>query len=248
MDEIDPTELKNYLLGSVTDDVRERLEQRLMTEDTVFEELEAAEDDLIDEYLGNDLSATERESFVSHFLAAPERLQRLAFAKSFKAYVDRIPAKKKGLSLGQFWTSRSPLFRFASAVAVLAIAVGAAWLYLSQTRPTHTFASLTLAPSAATRELGAAPTRIALPADIDELRISLKLPFGTNPATLDHVNLLSEAGGTQRLEISARQPDAVNLVVPKRLLSRGQYALKLFERNTSGTEQPVNGSYLFTVE
>src|ERR1051325_3474947 len=84
----DQTIIKQYLLGELSDDAqRQQVEQRLLTDDDFFQELEISEDELIDQYLAGTLTPAERRNFESHFLAAPERRRKLGFARALSKYV-----------------------------------------------------------------------------------------------------------------------------------------------------------------
>ena len=92
--------LKSYLLGDLNPEEQERIEKRLMIETAVFEQLQCMEDELIEDYLEGTLAGNERESFENFFLTAPERKQKLRFAKSLKRYVSSHKPKE---SLGAVW-------------------------------------------------------------------------------------------------------------------------------------------------
>jgi CHAT domain-containing protein/lipopolysaccharide biosynthesis regulator YciM len=80
----DQNAVRQYLLRQLSEDEQRIIEQRLLTEDDLFEELEIAEDELIDEYLAGELSVDEHKTFEQNFLVAPERKQKLRFAKALK--------------------------------------------------------------------------------------------------------------------------------------------------------------------
>lgn len=79
--------LRQYLLGELSDDSRQRVEETLLTDDDFYQELLIAEDELVDEYLAGALPAGARERFESHFLVTQARRQKLSFASSFRKYV-----------------------------------------------------------------------------------------------------------------------------------------------------------------
>ena len=127
--------LKSYLLGELGPDERHRLEQRLMTDSDVFEELHRIEDELIDDYLEGGLSGRERERFENFFLAAPERKQRLSFAKSLKRYLaahksesgQQVPGSD---FLHSFVHSRNLVLKWALAASILLMIAGGSWSVL----------------------------------------------------------------------------------------------------------------------
>ena len=79
--------IRLYLLGEVTDREREQVEQQLMTDGEYFSLFLKTEESLIDEYVKGELSSYERVPFETHFLSAPERRDRLEFAKSLNRYI-----------------------------------------------------------------------------------------------------------------------------------------------------------------
>src|SRR5690242_2863412 len=79
--------LRRYLLGQLSDDVREEVEQDFLSREEVFQELLMLEDELIDEYLSGKLKATDRRAFEQHFLATQERNEKLKFGRAFNRYV-----------------------------------------------------------------------------------------------------------------------------------------------------------------
>jgi CHAT domain-containing protein len=82
--------VKQYLLNQLTDAERQEIELRLLTDDAFSAELEIAEDELIDEYVANELSKDERRRFHEHFLTNPERESKLQSSQAVKRYFDRI--------------------------------------------------------------------------------------------------------------------------------------------------------------
>ena len=87
-------ELRQYLLGDLTEEARRRVEQRLLTEPDFLEELLAGEEELVDEYAGDELSGDERLKFERHFLCTTERRQQLSFARALSRYVSESEAKE----------------------------------------------------------------------------------------------------------------------------------------------------------
>jgi hypothetical protein len=122
--------LKRYLLGQLDEQEQQRLEREIMTDNHTFEQISAAEDELVEEYLEGSLSAREREKFENHFLSTPERRQELKLAKALRKYVP----SQKSASKVSFWESllallgAQPAFlkHALSAVLVLAV-VGGVW-------------------------------------------------------------------------------------------------------------------------
>jgi hypothetical protein len=179
MNDKDLLQLKEYLLGKTSDEVREQLEQKLMTVDEVYDEVEAAEAELIDEYLRNELSAADRAKFEEHFLAVPERRENVRFAQAFQRYLSALPqpVPSQNSFFDRVWTFQPFFVRAAAAFAVVLIVVGGVWI-LSRDKTPQTFASLSLTISSGDRAEGAQSTKVTLPSNVDALKISLKIPPG----------------------------------------------------------------------
>jgi CHAT domain-containing protein len=79
--------LRAYLLGTAPTQDQERIELRLLGEDGFAEQLMIAEEDLIDDYLGNLLNEAERTQFETYFLCTPQRQQKLIAARAFHRYL-----------------------------------------------------------------------------------------------------------------------------------------------------------------
>lgn len=79
--------LRRYLLGQLPDAEKEALEKELMVNGDLFEELLAAEDELIDDYLSRELITIDRAALESHFLSTPERHDQLRFGRVFNRYL-----------------------------------------------------------------------------------------------------------------------------------------------------------------
>ena len=92
LDSKDREEVRLYLLGRLKPEhLSELLEERIMTEQDYYEELLVIEDEVIDQYLANELSRDEREAFEQYFLRTPERARKLSFARAFTKYVAAAP-------------------------------------------------------------------------------------------------------------------------------------------------------------
>lgn len=261
----DHNELRQYLLGDLTQEARQRVEQRLLTENNFLEELLLGEEELIDDYVGGDLSDEDRLKFEQHFLSTPERHRQLRFALALSLYTLNTTEKAGSKSaearppappteptwaerFRAFWNSRAWALA-AMTLAVVIIAGSWLWLLRPRTSPPQTFATLNLPAGVSNRAEGAQASKVRLPLNADALRISLMLPEGATPAASYRVELMSDNGETRSLKVAGQDAHSVSVVIPVAQLARGRYALKLFTTNADGTEQRVSGdSYLFTVE
>lgn len=131
-----------YLLGGASKAERERIEAELFADEDAFQEMLAAEDDLIDDYARGELSADERKQFEKRFLTSSEGRARVQFARSFAAASGPRPISPAAAGPS---TDSSPGF-FAlifgrpgvlqAALATIAVAaiVGFSWLLVERSR------------------------------------------------------------------------------------------------------------------
>src|ERR1700741_358804 len=76
--------LREFLLGELADEERERIESLYLTDDETRERVLDAEQDLIEEYLEGSLSRAKKERFVLRYARTVEQRQRLRITKSIK--------------------------------------------------------------------------------------------------------------------------------------------------------------------
>jgi hypothetical protein len=77
--------LRSYLLGELREEEADRLEQRLLEEDELFELAEAVEADLLAAVDGGGLAPAERERVLRRLASSPQGRERLALARSLNA-------------------------------------------------------------------------------------------------------------------------------------------------------------------
>lgn len=196
--------IRDYLLGSLLSEQQAQFEERLLTSDQVYEELVIVEDELIDQYLREDLPASERESFESHFLAAPEHQEKVRFARTFRKYVaaesavrplegaaiplseretiefpqpkTSRPAKSRAFGFLPF---RNPIYGYAMAAAVLVVAAGVTWMVWhnlnSGPRDPGRVLSFVLTPGLS-RGHDDGSNKLTVPGDIGTVRLQLLMP------------------------------------------------------------------------
>ncbi|HEX8774713.1 MAG TPA: hypothetical protein VF735_14170 [Pyrinomonadaceae bacterium] len=143
---IDEASLRRYLLGLLASDEQQQVEERLLIEDQYFERLLVIEDELIDQYLSDELSRQEREKFNQIFLSTPERYEKLRFAKDLKSYLAAAtPAAQPSAVVTEstransvwdaflaFW--QRPVVGFSLALMFLLTAFGSGWLLIKMRR------------------------------------------------------------------------------------------------------------------
>jgi len=82
----DAKQIELYLVGALPEAETERLDELSLTDDSFAERLRAAENDLVDAYARGELSADLVEAFNAHYLASPNRREKVHFALAFQTF------------------------------------------------------------------------------------------------------------------------------------------------------------------
>lgn len=80
--------IHRYLLGDLPEEEQSALEQVFLDDGEVFEQVWAAENDLVDRYVRGKLTPAEKHLFEENYLASPAHCERLAFAKKLVQAAD----------------------------------------------------------------------------------------------------------------------------------------------------------------
>ena len=243
--------IRQYLLGQLAEEEQQAIEQRLLTEDALFEELEVTEGELFDEYVSNELTPIDRKQFEQYFLSTPERQRELKFAAGLREYVAKKSTVTKGSWLERTplaWFGQTQLSRIAAIAALLVVIGGAFWFTRLDRHPPTSYAAFTLTISNNDRAGSGSATEVNLPLTAEAVRLYLKLPEALDQATHFRVELLKESGETLNVEKVALIEQSAVIELPATQLSRGQYALKLYVVKPDGTEERINGSYFLSVK
>jgi len=240
----DEARIRAYLLGHLSDEEQEKIEERLMVEDDLFEELEVSKGELIEEYRANELAQSEQQWFKQHYLASAEGRQSHVFALALDSLKSSIPAPKRLTwfeRLQSFLKTRTWAIALATSTALVLIVVG---LFIFRSTPQASYA-VSLNNTISSRSSGDArfPT-VPLSPDIGELRITLVLPEGVARGT-DYRVVLDDRSQTTTLKPTSHDENSVLVVIPTKSLHEGPYALNLYAIKADGTEQPVTGEYRF---
>src|SRR4030095_1345859 len=131
--------IRQYLLGDLSEEWQAKVQDRLLCDSEFFDRLVIEENELIDDYLRGALTEEQEEKFKSYFLAAPERRQKLSFAKALNKRISEEAPSRPGIEESP---RRKHLFgpkgfsppRFAAvAVAALIFVVGV-WVAIENAR------------------------------------------------------------------------------------------------------------------
>ena len=112
--------MRQYLLGALSEAEQAALEARYLGDDDAFEEMVRVEHQLVDSYVQGRLPPSERTQFEQHYLAHPDRRERVQFASALqKKSRGRTRLKPRPILGGKswwpccaasrsFWPERSP--------------------------------------------------------------------------------------------------------------------------------------------
>ena len=135
MSTTDAGELSRYLLGELDDEACATLEQEYFARHEAFDRVWIAEDELIDDYLADRLTADERARFERHYLATPDHQARLAIARELAAASrasEPTAQRRNSTPARRRWPAT---WQAASVAALVLIAVGGAWMLRGRTVP-----------------------------------------------------------------------------------------------------------------
>jgi len=127
------------LLGLCSQAERERIESEYFDNQTAFQAMLTAEDDLIDAYARGELTDEERRKFEKHFLTSMRGRERVQFARGFAGAVSysplvamRAPATVlNNLKSFQWWLGAP---RLAMVTAVIIMVIALSWLFVERRR------------------------------------------------------------------------------------------------------------------
>src|SRR5215212_1890197 len=123
----DQTRIREYLLGHLSDEEQQKIEERLMVEDELFQELEISKGELIEDYCAGELTEKEHNWFEQHYLSSPEGRQRHTFTVALNCLKRPVPVLQPVTLFEQL---RSFFQRWAvpiAATAALVVAIAVGW-------------------------------------------------------------------------------------------------------------------------
>ena len=130
--------MRRYLLGQLAEGDAEEVELRLLADADLSDRLEAAESELIDQYLEGELPTEERAQFEIYFLKAPERRDDLALTAALRNAARKRASDERPVTHPAISGTRSgarhffaPVYLKAAAVVIIALGMGlGAWFFV----------------------------------------------------------------------------------------------------------------------
>jgi hypothetical protein len=252
--------IRDYLLGQLPEGELEALDERVVVDKDFYEELLIVEDELVDEYLNNELTKSEQESFEKYFLITPERHQKLIFSKDLKTYLDNkqenpvpepepqpvpdvnrkvvVPPPKPKPWYYSFLPIRTPALAYAAMALVILVIAGGLFVISRINGPDEPGPVYTMVLSAgSTRGGGDTEKKFSLPpgSGTVELRPQLR---GNEYATYEAVLLADDNSEIARADnLQATNDNGVRILkwrLPARLVRPDDYSLKINGKTDQG--------------
>ena len=137
--------IARYLLGELSEEQQIEIEDRAFADKQYLASITAVENDLIDEYVRNELSGAERQRFEKKFLASAERRKRVEFARALAGVMEEQAVSKKIVvrkteswtwldAIYAFINGLAPTARIAFVSAVPLLFIGAGYLFIETLR------------------------------------------------------------------------------------------------------------------
>jgi hypothetical protein len=254
--------IRRYLLGDLSDAETGAVESRYLTDDALYEDLEIAEEQLIDSYVAGELSGSERRQFQRLFRSPSRRarveLARILFRRN-SSQSNPLPStvQEKASSwanhLLNSWRGRSPLVKLAMGTASALLFVGVSLMAIKalKQRPgisSHSAVSFELVTSDV-RGGSSLPT-LVIPGGAEQVELKLFLEGGkytTYQATL------KTASGDAIWQEGSLEPTNtghaifISVTLPARLLSAGGSFVILLESGIENVPHRIVGEYAFKV-
>lgn len=125
---IDDERLVQYLLGALSEQDTERLDELSIADDGIALRLRTLENDLVDGFVRGELSDSVSEQFRASFLASPHRRRKVDFADLLVAFENRRASAKPA----RHW--RRAFFQWAPVAASLVVAIAAGAFFVENQR------------------------------------------------------------------------------------------------------------------
>jgi hypothetical protein len=267
--------LRQFLLGKVDDEERQRIESLFVTDRLSRDSVLAAEQELIDDYLEDMLSPADRESFLLRYGNTPEQQRKLRIAKSIQELASRTPDSIEA-GISTVWTRvlervrLRPVFVIPVAVTfIMAIMITAVWyLKLQPENKQHLVVEQELARLNSPASLSQTPpgtsvlvlrpisvrsaeTRPEFVPGADTRFVELRLIWIRKERCSTYQAVIRRSGDEESFTVRQLEPqtesgELLHLRLPADMLMRGLYQVELSGVGSDGAIGPSE-EYTFTV-
>ncbi len=223
IESVDDQALRRYVLGTLIEDARLALEERLISEPELFDSLKLVEDELLEAYVDGTLPEADRSPLERQIKANSEWRQRMTmFRLLARRAADSAPVKRVASSGFTYWAAHqletNAWWRRAVAASVVALIASNVWFVLTTSRLLPTRPSGPAAPGLQTAQPPGQP------AQPSSQRPALPVPAPTFVLTVGM--LRGQPGSTTRIAIpDDAQTIRLRLALPADVYSRYRGAL-----------------------
>ena len=180
--------LVDYLLGRLSTEDTERVDELSVADDDVAWRLQGVENDLVDAYVAGQLSGDRLERFTSFYLTSPMRRRRVELARALRSQTTRrapaVPSARRPVP-------RPVLPQWALAAAALVAAVGLAYFALENRRLRDQVSQSDVARAAGEQALAGARSELEQERSTGEaMRTELERMRATPPAERSSIQAL----------------------------------------------------------
>jgi len=109
--------IARYLLGELSEEQQVAIEDRAFADQKYLASITSVENDLIDEYVRNELSPAERQRFEKQFLASAERRKRVEFARALAGVIEEAIPQKIVVRESKSWSWMDSIYAFINGLA-----------------------------------------------------------------------------------------------------------------------------------
>lgn len=128
--------LRRFLLGAVDDDERQRVERLFISDSEANKRILMAEDDLIEEYIENSLTASDQDKFLVQYGHTAQQQRKLRITRSIKDYAVAEAMAQTATSANPKWRTFLSSLRLpnrmllipVAATLVIALVVAVFWV------------------------------------------------------------------------------------------------------------------------
>lgn len=254
--------LREFLLGKLHDNERDRIESLFLTDADVREQLLVVEQELIEDYLEDSLTGDDRERFLARFAKTEEQRQQLRITRAIIDHATASSLAKSASTSTSLWSRLSKsyfkpvIFVPVAALIVVAFIVAIVWRNGSEEKRRHLAIEQQLAQlnsPASLREvpgdlatlelrpgtLRGAEAQAELKRSSESKVFELRLPWIQKEVSENYQAELRRVGGDETFSIPIHAPNVsdrtIRLRLPSTLLTRGDYIVRLTSVAPDGT-------------
>jgi hypothetical protein len=238
--------IKNYLLGLMSENDVEAVDLQILSDKSMEETLLEAENELIEDYLDENLSNEEIKAFNENYLINDERRKRVEFVRLMRSYAEKQTTETEIKpsffeQIKSFFTLRPFTLAFASIALILAL--GIVWQVIFNSNKVSTDTELIALNkqdlsnldefknlknlsliSGNTRSSGNG--NLLKENDLTD-RILLRLALPNQSANKDFTVKISQNNQLKQTFTQRTIGQEVRLLIPKSILAKGEYQITL---------------------